>query len=93
MKKALSKRRNDFKVQNLQLSKALKTDSNKDLDRNMKYLGQGNTSSNQRLMKNLKSYSDLGLQNLVLLEHAQNDLYRKKENSSLQDLVNTELDQ
>jgi len=44
-------------------------------------------------MKNLKSDSDLGLQNLVLLEHAQNDLFRKKENSSLQDLVNTELDQ
>lgn len=93
MKKALSKRRNDFKVQNLLLSKALKTDSNKDLDRNMKFLGLGNTNSNQRLMKNLKSDSDLGLQNLVLLEHAQNDLFRKKENSSLQDLVNTELDQ
>lgn len=93
MKKAPSKRRNDFKVQNLQLSKALKTDSNKDLDRNMKFLGLGNTSSNQRLMKNLKSDNDLGLQNLVLLELAQNDLFRKKENSSLQGQVNTEQDQ
>lgn len=93
MKKALSKRRNDSRVQNLQLSKALKTDSNKDLDRNLRYLDLDNTSSNQRLMKNLKSDRDLGLQNLVLLEHAQKDLFRKKENSSLQDLVNTELDQ
>lgn len=93
MKKALSKRRNDFKVRNLQLSKALKTDSNKDPDKNMRYLGQGNTNLSQRLMKNLKSDKDLGPKNLVLLEHAQNDSTRKKENLSHQDQANTELDQ